>query len=113
MSMNLLLIIFVVLLLLLLSIYSLLQAKRTKNDRIEAAKLRAKEAFERSQPQPLYMPRPVTPMPDGLNVVISDDLTEEQAHSLSKIFGDDSLYTKKADHHWEDTEPADLTRGKE
>ncbi len=59
------------------------------------------------------MPRSATPMPDGLNVVVNDELTEEQAHILSKIFEDDSLYTKKADHHWRDTEPAELTKDAE
>ena len=86
------------------------RTRTEKNDRILAAKYRADEARARSKPVELARELKAEPSVIGLNVHVTDTLSDEQAHILSKIFEDDSMYTASPDHHWGPTEPSPLER---
>lgn len=93
--------------LILIAVY---RTRTERNERITAAKDRANEARARSQPAELAREIKVEPSVTGLNVSIHETLTDEQAHILSKIFNDDSMYTTAPDHQWKTTEPSPLER---
>jgi len=93
--------------LILLAVY---RTRGDRNARITAAKDRAAEISTRNKPDVVdshYHPEPVA---SGVNVIVTDGLTEEQTRILSKIFDDDSLYARPEDTHWKPTEPSPLTK---
>lgn len=82
------------------------RSRNERNNRIEAAKMRADEMSARNiATQPTVIVEP-----HNVKVEIHDELSDEQARILSKIFEDDSMYTHNPNHQWEPTEPSPLTK---
>lgn len=79
-----------------------------KQIRIDAAKQRAKEASERTQPMSLYMEHIQTDS-NGIHV---HDVVDEQSELLRKIFEGNSIFLddSHSNKNWSNTEPSKLTK---